>query len=244
MSIKRNNKQVAGNYVNINMNVFTEQYRQMLQELNSLYEATKQVVEGVSSPIGAEKIWRGEVIPSNYLEMNGQIISRADYSELYQWVVDNKLIITESDWVNNKQYGLYSYGDNTSTFRLPNMTGYYLVGYEPDHHKLIGSHQDDAMPNLTGIIDIAGTNDSSPVSTSKTSGVFKVNEKETTSYPITGSTTLTKGNVENIELDISSQVNISDRIQPRSIPVKYIVCAKDARVLVPDIDNSLTLGAG
>lgn len=240
MSIKRNNKQIAGNYVNINMGVFTEQYRKMVQELNDLYDATKQVVEGVSSPIGAEKIWRGQTIPSNYLEMNGQIISRADYIELYEWVVKNNLIITENNWVTNKQYGLYSDGDGSTTFRLPNMTGYYLVGYDPEYHGDISSHQDDTMPNLTGIIDIAGTNDSSPISTTKTSGVFKINEKETTSYPITGSTTLTKGNIENIELDISSQVNVGDRIQPRSIPVKYIVCAKDARVLVED-DNYITL---
>ena len=223
MSIKRNNKQIAGNYVNINMELFTEQFNQMVKELNSLYNQTKEISY---SAIGAERIWRGETIPVNYLEMNGQEVSRSDYSELYDWVVKNNLIIDDNTWNINKQYGLYSYGSNDTVFRLPNMIGYYLVGYEPDYHKFIGSHQDDTMPNLTGIIDIAGTNDSSPIATTKTSGVFKINEKETTSYPITGSTTLTKGNVENIELDISSQVNVGDRIQPRSIPVKYIVYAK------------------
>lgn len=232
MSIKRNNKQIAGNYVNINMQVFTDQYNNMVKYMEDLLQATKQVVEGVSSPIGAEKIWRGQVIPDNYLEMNGQEVLRSEYSELYEWINKNSLIIPEQEWLDKKQYGLYSDGDGSTTFRLPNMQGYYLVGYDSEYHSDISSHQDDAMPNLTGIIDIAGTNDSSPVATTKTSGVFKINEKETTSYPITGSTTLTKGNVENIELDISSQVNISDRIQPRSIPVKYIVCAKDARVLV------------
>lgn len=234
MSIKRNNKQIAGNCVNINMEIFNTQVNNMIEQLTTLYNQTKEVAYSISSPIGAEKIWRGETIPANYLEMNGQEVSRSEYQDLFNWVVENNLIIEDNVWLEKKQYGLYSYGSSDTLFKLPNMTGYYLVGYEPEHHKLIGSHQDDAMPNLTGIIDIAGTNDSSPVSTSKTSGVFKVNEKETTSYPITGSTTLTKGNVENIELDISSQVNISDRIQPRSIPVKYIVCAKDARTKIGD----------
>lgn len=223
MSIKRNNKQIAGNYVNINMELFTGQYNQMIEELNSLYNQTKEISYSV---IGAEKIWRGKNIPENYLEMNGQEILRSNYPQLYNWVVQNDLIISEDEWNTNKQYGLYSYGDNNTTFRLPNMSGYYLVGYDESYHKNISTHHDDTMPNITGIIDIAGTNDSSPISTSKTSGVFKINEKETTSYPITGSTTLTKGNIENIELDISSQVNVGDRIQPRSIPVKYIVCAK------------------
>lgn len=228
MSIKRNNKQIAGNYVNINIELFTEQFNQMIEELNRLYNQTKEISHSV---IGVERIWRGETIPDNYLEMNGQEVSRSDYPQLYNWVVENNLIIDDNIWVENKQYGLYSYGSNDTLFKLPNMTGYYLVGYEPEHHKLLCSHQDDTMPNITGIIDIAGTNDSSPISTTKTSGVFKINEKETTSYPITGSTTLTKGNIENIELDISSQVNISDRIQPRSIPVKYIVYARDIREL-------------
>lgn len=229
MSIKRNNKQIAGNYVNVNMEVFTNQYRQMIQELNELYEATRQVSYDIGSPIGSEKIWRGMEVPENYLEMNGQIVSRTEYNELYDWVVANNLIISDNEWTAGEQYGLYSYGDDTTTFRLPNMKGYYLVGYDPDYHNKQSTHQDDTLPDLKGIIDIAGTNDSSPISTTKTSGVFKINEKETTSYPITGSTTLTKGNIENIELDLSDQVTVSDRVQPRSIPVKYIVCAKDAR---------------
>lgn len=232
MSIKRNNKQIAGNYININMELFTQQYTQMIQELNDLYEATKQVLDDLGSPIGSEKIWRGNTIPQNYLEMNGQIVSRSEYPQLYNWVVENDLIIPDLEWINNKQYGLYSYGDNSTTFRLPNMKGYYLVGYDPNYHTGLATHQDDTLPDLNGIIDIAGTNDSSPISTTKTSGVFKINEKETTSYPITGSTTLTKGNIENIELDLSSQITVTDRVQPRSIAVKYIVCAKDARTLI------------
>lgn len=223
MSIKRNNKQIAGNYVNVNMELFTGQFNQMLSELTDLYNRTKEIA---LDSIGVEKIWRGETIPDNYLEMNGQEVSRSEYNQLYQWVIQNKLIISDIEWNTNKQYGLYSYGDNSTTFRLPNMTGYYLVGYDPDYHTKISTHQDDTLPDLKGIIDIAGTNDSSPISTTKTSGVFKINEKETTSYPITGSTTLTKGNIENIELDLSSQVTVTDRVQPRSIPVKYIVYAK------------------
>ena len=95
MSIKRNNKQIAGNYVNINMELFTQQYAQMIQELNDLYEATKQVSYDIGSPIGSEKIWRGQTIPEDYLEMNGQEVLRTEYNELYDWVVANNLIISE-----------------------------------------------------------------------------------------------------------------------------------------------------
>lgn len=229
MSIKRNNKQIAGNYVNLNMNIFTEEYNRMIAQLNTIYEQTKEIAESVSNPVGSEKIWRAEVAPSNYIFMEGELFSRETHGQLYEWAVTNNLVVTDDEWQNNQLYGMYSHGDGSTTFRVPNMKGYYLVGYDPEHHTDLCKYQEDTMPNLTGVIDIAGTNDSSPVSTSKTSGVFKINEKEVSSYPITGSTTLTRGNVENIELDISTQVNVGDRIQPKSIPVKYIVCYQDTR---------------
>lgn len=229
MSIKRNNKQVAGNYVNFNINILTKQVNQMLANLTDMYNKTLNVARSVSNPVGSEKIWRGETAPENHIFMEGQLVSRTEYNQLYKWAITNNLIIEDTEWTNDKKYGLYSYGDGETTFRIPDMKGFYLVGYDPDYHTGLGVYQKDTIPNLTGTIDIAGTNDSSPVSTSKTTGVFKINKKSTSSYPITGSTTLKNGNVENIELDITEQANVGDRVQPYSIPVKYIVCYNDDR---------------
>lgn len=229
MSIKRNNKQIAGNYVNYDMVLFTDQVNQMKAELENLYNATKDVIRLMNNPVGSERIWRTNIPPENYIFMDGQLVSREDHIELYNWAVQNNIIIEDVEWEDYKKYGLYSYGDGETTFRIPKMSGFYFAGYDPEHHTGLGIEQPDTLPNLQGTIDIAGTNDSSPFSTSKATGVFKINNKTTSSYSITGDTTLRQNNVDNIELDISQVHNISDRVQPKTIPVKYIVCYKDPR---------------
>jgi hypothetical protein len=240
MSIKRNNKQIAGNYVNYDIVFFTEQVNSMKAELQNLYNATKNIIKTVNNPVGSECIWRANTPPENYIFMEGQLVSREDHIELYEWAIQNNIIVNDTDWQEHKKYGLYSHGDGETTFRIPNMTGFYFAGYDPDHHTGLGIQQEDMLPNLKGIIDIAGTNNSSPFNTSQASGVFKINRKETSSYSITGDTTLRPDNVENIELDISQAFNTGDRVQPKTIPVKYIVCYKDPRtILYSNIDYPL-----
>lgn len=229
MSIRRNNKQIAGNYVNYDIVFFTDQVNQMKNELKGLYNASKDIIKLLTSPVGSERIWRAEIAPEHHIFMEGQLVSREDHLELYEWAVANNLVATDTEWQNDKMYGLYSHGDGETTFRIPKMTGFYYAGYDPEHHTGLGVEQPDTLPNLQGTIDIAGTNDSSPFNTSKATGVFKINRKTTSGYSITGDTTLRKDNVENIEFDISQAHNISDRVQPKTIPVKYIVCYKDPR---------------
>lgn len=251
MSIKKNNKQIAGNYVNINFKELTNQMnsvinqvtdignthieninREVNDKLNSmtqLYNYVLQIAEALGgTAIGNEKVWRGNIAPENYIFMEGQLLSRTNYSELFNWAITNNLIVDDIEWQDYKKHGLYSYGDGETTFRIPNMTGYYLVGYNPDKHTGLGVEQPDMLPELTGTLDLRGTNDSSLAKTSSASGIFKINSKTASSYPITGSTTLTEDLVDTIELDISEQVNTGDRVQPLSIPVKYIVCYKNA----------------
>ena len=229
MSIRRNNKQIAGNYVNYDIVFFTEQVNQMKAELENLYNATKDVIRLMNNPVGSECIWRASTPPENYIFMEGQLVSREDHIELYNWAVQNNIIVNDVEWEDYKKYGLYSYGDGETTFRIPKMTGFYFAGYDPEHHTGLGIEQPDMLPDLKGIIDIAGTNNSSPFNASQASGVFKINRKETSSYSITGDTTLRPDNVENIELDISQEFNVGDRVQPKTIPVRYIVCYRDPR---------------
>lgn len=220
MSIKRNGKQIAGNYVNINYPLLTE-------EFNNMYKQLTQVVSSFGTSVGSEKVWRGETAPENYIFLEGQLISRSAYSQLYNWAVSNKLIVSDDEWNTNKKYGLYSYGDGSTTFRVPKMTGYYLVGYDPTVHKTLGVYQDSMLPDISGNLDLRGTNGSYFTKDSNADGIFEITTKKTEGYPITGSTTLVEGVVENVSFDISKQVNVGDRVQPPSIPVKYVVCYRD-----------------
>lgn len=52
------------------------------------------------------------------LLMRGQIVTRAAYPVLWQWVVDNGLLMP----------GLFGPGDGTTTFGLPNMAGRIPIG--------------------------------------------------------------------------------------------------------------------
>lgn len=251
MSIKKNNKQISGNYVNVNFNELTKEIKSVTQQvtdignthieninreandkLNSmtqLYNYVLQIAETLGGAvIGNEKVWRGETAPENYIFMEGQLLSRIEYNDLFQWAITNNLIVEDVEWQDYKKHGLYSYGDGETTFRIPKMTGYYLVGYDPNKHTGLGIEQPDMIPEITGSLDLRGTNDSSLMKTSSASGVFKINSKTASSYPITGSTNLTEDLVDTIEFDISEQVNTGDRVQPLSIPVKYIVCYKNA----------------
>ena len=243
MSIKKNNKQIAGNYVNVNLNDLTQQVTDIgnthieninreandkIKKMTQLYNYVLELAGAiVGSAVGSEKIWRGETAPNNYVFMEGQLLSRIDYKELFDWAVFNNLIVEDAEWQDYKKHGLYSYGDGETTFRIPKMTGYYLVGYDPNKHTGLCVEQPDMLPNITGSLDLRGTNNSSLTGNTSATGVFKINSKITSSYPITGSTTLNENLVDTIELDISEQVNTGDRVQPLSMPVKYIVCYKN-----------------
>lgn len=54
----------------------------------------------------------------NTLILNGAAVSRTDYPDLWAWVQENSLVIT----------GLFTVGDGSTTFGLPNMAGRVPVG--------------------------------------------------------------------------------------------------------------------
>ena len=93
-------------------------------------------------------------IPEGWIELNGQLVSRTEYSDLWSWANSNNLVVTEEQWnagyVNNRSNkGLFSYGDNSTTFRLPDFRSRFIrgldngVGYDPD--RLLGTEE---LPTL------------------------------------------------------------------------------------------------
>ena len=68
---------------------------------------------GDSLPIGTVIDWYGENIPNNFLELNGQAVSRTTYSELFE--------------ILGTKYGT---GDGVRTFNLPNKSGRVAIGLD------------------------------------------------------------------------------------------------------------------
>ena len=71
--------------------------------------------DGSIAPVGSIVIWGSEDIPENYLKCEGQILSREEYASLF-----NVIGTTFGD------------GDGTTTFALPDMRNYVVVGMSDD----------------------------------------------------------------------------------------------------------------
>src|SRR5690606_12658824 len=79
--------------------------------LNSL----KGVDGETGLPAGAIMAWSASAIPNNWLECNGQAVSRTTYSDLFAVV--------------GTQYGV---GNGSTTFNVPDFTGRVIVGLSSD----------------------------------------------------------------------------------------------------------------
>lgn len=78
-------------------------------------EAGSDGTDGSIAPVGSIVIWGSEDIPENYLKCEGQILSREEYASLF-----NVIGTTFGD------------GDGTTTFALPDMRNYVVVGMSDD----------------------------------------------------------------------------------------------------------------
>lgn len=116
--------------------------------------------------IGATQWWNGSraAIPAGYVSTDGQLLNRADYPELWALLDASILnVVSEEEWWNSpKNRGVYSSGDGSTTFRMPDINGIQEGsikglfvrgdGYVPS-----GSVEGDAIRNITGEInDIYG----------------------------------------------------------------------------------------
>lgn len=78
-------------------------------------EAGSNGTDGSIAPVGSIVIWGSEDIPENYLKCEGQVLSREEYASLF-----NVIGTTFGD------------GDGTTTFALPDMRNYVVVGMSDD----------------------------------------------------------------------------------------------------------------
>lgn len=82
--------------------------------------------------IGAIVAYAGATLPDNYLECNGQEISRSDYADLFSIIGTT-----------------YGEGDGDTTFNLPNLQDKFPMASST---KTIGSFVSPGLPNITGSI--------------------------------------------------------------------------------------------
>ena len=150
-------------------------YRELSYTALASVPYAEVATNAVSSPVGTVIAFAGgrnkdgkSNIPEGWLLCDGREISRSEYAALYN--------VIGTDW---------GYGNNSTTFNIPDMQGYFLRGMDygdydqeknPDRSSRtalkeggnsgnnVGSYQGDAIRNITGSISAqTGTEGSTPI---------------------------------------------------------------------------------
>lgn len=97
-------------------------------------------------PVGVPFDWPFLTAPNGFLLMSGQLLSRATYKALWSVVQQRGRIVTETQW-SAGDWGTFSSGDGSTTFRLPDPRGEFIRvldgGRGVDKGRLLGSRQAD-----------------------------------------------------------------------------------------------------
>jgi hypothetical protein len=75
-----------------------------------------------SSFVGSVSYFPSTTAPTGWLQLNGQLVSRTTYSDLWSFANGSGNIVADSQWSSLSAYGSFSSGDLSTTFRLPNLS--------------------------------------------------------------------------------------------------------------------------
>jgi microcystin-dependent protein len=185
-----------------------------------------------SSPIGSEVYTMLSTAPSGWLFEEGQEISRVTYANLWNWANSNGLVNTEANWQAG-EYGLFSDGNGSTTFRLPDMRGQFIrvqdngAGIDPDSGAragadTVGSVQSFALENMTGSFSFVD-NDNSQI-TAKVRGASGVYTSSNISGTTNGSWSSSGINSnDQIDFNASNVAQTSTETRPRNIYRKLMI---------------------
>lgn len=111
-------------------------FNSLTTKVNELIDASNSLLDESDENLGLISICPFSTIPTGYKECNGEVLNVADFPKLYAKI--------------GSVYG----GNGTTNFKLPDLRGEFVRGLDNgrdiDASRAIGSHQDDAMQNITG----------------------------------------------------------------------------------------------
>jgi microcystin-dependent protein len=149
------------------------------QQFVTLNYLNQQLAKSGGVPAGTLIHFAGKSVPDGYLIANGAGVPVADYPALYAAIGN-------------------TYGGNSTTFYLPNLSGRFLEGTTSTSS--VGSYYSAGLPNITGgfvfrtgmCVGVASTNGafsaSETISTGWTSGAREYGDKYTVAFSAANST--------------------------------------------------------
>ncbi len=122
-----------------------------LAALNNLGLANRQV------PAGSIVSVIGTAAPAGFIKANGSLLSRTTYADLWDFAQACGAIVSDASW-SAANFGCFSTGDESTTFRIPDLRGTFDRGWDDgrglDSGRAIGTYQDsDNKSHSHGIND-------------------------------------------------------------------------------------------
>lgn len=107
-----------------------------------------QLRDGGGMPTGVALPWlTSAAAPTGWIKLNGALISRTTYANLFTFATAAGLI-SEATWTAG-QFGSFSVGDGSTTFRLPDWRAMFIRGLDEsrgiDISRVLGVWQDAAV---------------------------------------------------------------------------------------------------
>jgi microcystin-dependent protein len=105
------------------------------------------------------------VVPAGYLALDGSLVSRAAYAGLWAFAQAGGLVVAEATW-SASAWTLFGAGDGATTFRLPDLRGEFVRGWDAgrgvDAGRALGSRQADELRSHTHSVTAHDSDEGGP----------------------------------------------------------------------------------
>lgn len=174
---------------------------------------TDETFNANNDMVGAVLPFAMNLAPTGWLICNGQEVSRTAYARLFSRIGT-----------------LYGSGDGTTTFRIPDMRGEFVRGFDAgrgvDVGRMFGSYQSYAMERITASFTTRPSVSSSSVATQNivgTTGSMTLSALSAGDYIPTQTVGSTGYKADVVNFDSSSQTQTSTETRPRNIALLYCI---------------------
>ena len=192
-------------------------YRELSYMALASVPYAEAATNAISSPVGSVMPFAGDAskVPAGWLLCDGSAVNRSEYAALYD-VIDTA----------------YGFGNNSTTFNLPDMRGMFLRGVSGNSGKdedatirvplkeggnsgnNVGSYQGDAIRNITGTFSTPQRR-----GWGAATGAFEIIDGTAMQYEHHKS----YGSSVNYNLDMSRVVSTGSDNRPQNVSVNYII---------------------
>jgi len=125
--------------------------------LTQLAEAIDARIDARTLELG--RLHLGLIVPDNCLELDGALLLRSDYPELWSWAETHGLIVPQADWSAGR-WGLFGAGNGATDFRLPDFRGEFIRLLDGvrgvDAGRLLGQWQADDFKSHYHVMGLQG----------------------------------------------------------------------------------------